>query len=167
MARVLHIPLRTLSGNTRKQESHLLCHLPAQTQTPGGGRSGHICSLTRHWSLTKQHLGQAASHPTHSCLLGGSRPATGLAQVSQLLPCSPRAAPYRERGDEAIPKVAHGFGGRKLFLFLLLSYEARGSRHQNACRSCSTEENALCLPCLLGFGSQDCQNQGGDVSEEE
>lgn len=55
-------------GNSGRQESHLCRHLPAQTQTPGGGRSGHICSSAQHGSLTKQCLGQAASPPppTHT-----------------------------------------------------------------------------------------------------
>lgn len=36
-----------VSGNSRRQELHLCHHLPAQRQTPGGGRSGHICNLAR------------------------------------------------------------------------------------------------------------------------
>ena len=124
---VLHLPQRTVSGNTRRQESYWLGHLPAQTQTPGGGRSGHIWSSAQQWILTKQRSGQTAppTPPPPAACWGAGRPAAGLAQVLQLLPSSPWAAPYGEEGDEAVPEVAQGFGGRDLFGFLHFSHKVR------------------------------------------
>ena len=95
--------------------------------TPGGGRSGHIWSAAQQWNLTQQRSGQTAPpHPTTpSCLLRGRlaccRPGPSVATSSLSL----WAAPYGEEGDEAVPEVARGFGGRDLFLFLHLSHKVR------------------------------------------
>lgn len=79
-------------------------HLPAQTQTPGGGRSGHICSSARHWSLTKQHLGQAAPTPpparTAACWGAAGLPQTW-PRCPSFFPLAPGLFPIeRERERE-------------------------------------------------------------------
>lgn len=120
-------------------------HLPAQTQTPGGGRSGHIRSSALPGSLTKQHSGQAACW-------GAGRPATGLAQMSQAASSSPRALPIeRETGSHS--KRGTGFWWQRSDPPPSPFTQSEGLRGpERAAGPANTERNAL-----LAFDRQDCQ----------
>lgn len=161
---VLHVPQRTVSGNTRRQESYWLGHLPSQTQTPGGGRSGHIWSSAQQWNLTKQGSGQTAPpHPTTpSCLLRGRpaccRPGPSVATFSlQPLGCSlwrgrrwgcPRGGTgfWWQRPVPVSPPLTRGQGLREpQHLKVLL--------HRGECAG----------SCVVGLVAKTAKSHGGDV----
>lgn len=156
---VFHIPLRTVPGNTGRQESHLLRPLPAQTQTPG--RSGHICCSAQHWSLTKPHWGQAARPPLPQLPAGGQ---AGLPQAwprcRNFFPLAPGLLPIARKEMRPFQRWHRVLVAENCSCFSTSHPRSGIAGTKMPWRSCYTKGNALCL----AFGvlvARTAKSQGG------
>lgn len=153
---VLHVPQRMVSGNTGRQESYWLGHLPAQTQTPGGGRSGRIWSSAQQWNLTKQRSGQLHPPPHRPQL-----PAEGQAGLLQAWPkcCNffPPASGLlpMERKEMTLSQRWHRVLVAETCSCFSTSHTRSGTREPQYPEGPAPQWGMRWVLCC-GFGSQDC-----------